>query len=139
LATTATSSTWRRCPASNWSAWRNSCAMSGQSEVHTGSRKVSSTTLPRRLARLTCRPSWLVSWNAGARKFSGALDPSSASAMIGEAVLLADAAIIGTTPMMATPSAPTAATVRGLAVPSARASCPGRSRSRQPAAGAVAG
>ena len=39
--------------------------MSGQSVVHTGSRKVSSTTLPRRLASETCWPSWLVSVKLG--------------------------------------------------------------------------
>ena len=42
--------------------------MSGQSVVHTGSRNVSSTTLPRRLARETCRPSWLVSVKFGGRR-----------------------------------------------------------------------
>ncbi len=53
---------------------RNSWAISGQSLVHTGSRKVSSTTLPRRLARLTVRPCWSVSWKGLAGKFSGAVD-----------------------------------------------------------------
>ncbi len=58
--------------------------------------------------------------------------------MIGEAVVLADAAAIGITPMTATPSAATAPTVRGLAAPMSRSRRPGRIRSRQDAAPARA-
>ena len=103
--------------------------------MHTGSRKVSRTTFPRRLARLTGRPCWLVSVNAGALKSSGALDPSIAWARIGEALALAAAVASGMTPMMAMPSAPMAPRVRGLALLMRAARRSGRSRSRQPRSG----
>ena len=112
---------------------RNSCAISGQSVVHTGSRKVSSTTLPRRLARRH-RPAVLVGELEGlAGKFSGAVDPSIASARIGSAIGLAWAAAIGAAPRMISPSAPAAATDRMLAVATDRRTRrPAGSASRQP-------
>ena len=89
----------------------NSCAMSGQSVVHTGSRKVSSTTLPRRLARVTVRPSWSVSRNGDAGLSSGGEYPAMACARMGSAVGLSDAAAIGAAPITITPRAARAVTV----------------------------
>ena len=67
LTTIATSSTCRAAAPSCCPAWRNSCAMSGQSDTHTGSRKVSSTALPRRLGQAdTGAPCWSVRLKAGA-------------------------------------------------------------------------
>src|SRR5450755_2670897 len=130
----ATSSTWRDFAPSIWSAARNSCAISGQSLVHTGSRNVSRTTLPRRLARLTWLPFWSVSWNDGAAKFSGALLPSIARAMIGSAFGFAWASAAGATPMMIITMAQAASTARVLTDPNDRARPVGWSRARQPAA-----
>ena len=86
--------------------------MSGQSVVHTGSRKVSSTTLPRRLARETCRPSWLVSVKLGAGVSSRPLLPAMDCATIGSAFLLTEATAIGAAPTRMMPSAPTPAMTR---------------------------
>src|SRR5690349_25028593 len=61
------------------------------------------------------------------------------SARIGSAFRLAWAAAIGAAPRMISPSAPTEATVPRLAVATLRRREAGRTRSRHPAAGAVAG
>jgi hypothetical protein len=66
LATTATSSTFWSAGPSSTPACFISAPMIGQSVVHTGSRNVISTTLPRKLASETGRPFWSVSWKAGA-------------------------------------------------------------------------
>ena len=55
--------------------------------VQTGSRKVSSTTLPRRLASETRRPSWLVSVKPGAGVSICPDAPARPAAMIGSAFL----------------------------------------------------
>ena len=119
MATTATSSTFLFCAPSNCPVCLNSCAMIGQSVVHTGSRKVISTTLPRRLASETVRPSWSVSVKLGAGRSRLALLPAMARARIGSAVRFAAAEAIGAAPIKITTSAATAATDRALAVASA--------------------
>ena len=98
LATIATSSTCRRRRRASARPARNSWAISGQSVVQTGSRKVSSTTLPRRLARVTGRPSWSVSGKPGPAGPAGALRRRWPAAMIGSAFRFADAAAIGAAP-----------------------------------------
>src|SRR5271166_6863310 len=99
--------------------------MSGQSVLHTGSRKVISTTLPRRLARETVWPFWSVSEKVGAGRFKTVLLPAMARARIGSAVRFAAAEAIGAAPIKMTTSAATAATDRALAVASAAPSAPG--------------
>ena len=94
--------------------------MIGQSVVQTGSRKASSTTLPRRLASETCRPSWLVSVKFGAGLSSCPLVPAIASAVIGSAVLFTEANAIGAAPTMITPSAASPAITRSGAPANAR-------------------
>src|SRR5450756_823255 len=84
--------------------------MSGQSVVQTGSRNVSSTTLPRRLDSATFRPSWLVSVKSGAGVFSVPLVPAIDSATMGSALEFTVAKAIGAAPTMMTPSAPSPAT-----------------------------
>ena len=101
--------------------------MIGQSVVHTGSRKVISTTLPRRLASETVRPSWSVSEKPGAGTSRLALLPAMARARIGSAVRFAAAEAIGAAPIKITTSAATAATDRALAVASVAPSARGRS------------
>ena len=135
LATTATSSVLPALPPSIVSADRISWAMSGQSVVHTGSRKVSSTTLPRRLARETCRPSWLVSVKPGAGVSSCPLVPAMACAVIGSAFLLTEANAIGAAPTRMTPSAPTPATTphRRPGERPQQPRAPARARGRAPA------
>src|SRR5215469_17434784 len=96
------------------SAARISWAMTGQSVVQTGSRKVSSTTLPRRLASDTWRTSWLVSVKFGAGVSSAPDDSVRAWAMTGSALWLTDANAIGAAPTKMTPNAPNAATDRPL-------------------------
>ena len=94
------------------SAWAKSWAISGQSDVHTGSRKVSATVLPRRLARVTVRPRWSVRVNAGATKLAGAGAPSTASEMMGSALGLTDAEAMGTAPTRTITMAARAASTR---------------------------
>src|SRR5215470_11847857 len=139
LVTIATSSTRFDAAPSSWPAARNAWAISGQSVVHTGSRKVSSTTLPRRLARLTVWPCWSVRAKPLAGKFSGAADPAMDSARIGSAFRLAWAAAIGAAPRMISPSAPTEATVPKLAAATERLMEAGRNAPRQGDAGAGVG
>ena len=107
--------------------------MTGQSVVQTGSRNVSSTTFPRRLASETCRPSWLVSVKFGAGVSSCPLVPAIASAVIGSAVLFTVANAIGAAPTMITPSAAMPAITRSGAPANASvgpASHPGRRAAR---------
>src|ERR1700734_3806644 len=107
--------------------------MTGQSVVQTGARNDSSTTLPRRLARDTWRPSWLVSVKFGAGVSSTPLVPESDSAVIGSAVLFTAANAIGAAPTMITPSAAIPAITRSGAPANASAgpaTHPGRRRAR---------
>src|ERR1700761_443921 len=94
--------------------------MIGQSLVQTGSRKVSSTTLPRSPARLAGWPYWLVSVKEGAVTLSGAASPPTAWARIGSALSLAWAIAIGATPRRTITTAQVVRTAR-LPPPPARA------------------
>src|ERR1700761_3123891 len=109
--------------------------MIGQSLVQTGSRKVSSTTLPRSPARLAGWPYWLVSVKEGAVTLSGAAPPPTAWARIGSALSLAWAIAIGATPRRTITTAQLVRTARLPAALKARARRAGRNR----AAGAAAG
>ena len=108
--------------------------MTGQSVVHTGSRKVISTTLPRRLARETVRPRWSVSEKPGAGRSRRPLSPAMARARIGSAVRFAAAEAIGAAPSTITATAPATATDRHPAaapVPApGSASCGAATRAR---------
>src|SRR5271165_2528329 len=86
--------------------------MIGQSVVQTGSRKVSSTTLPRRPASDTWRPSWLVRVKLGAGVSSWPDAPAMASAMIGSASWLTEANAIGAAPTRITAIAASATAAR---------------------------
>ena len=105
-------------PPSSASAARISWAMIGQSVVQTGSRKVSSTTLPRRPASDTWRPSWLVSVKFGAGVSSCPDAPAMASATIGSASRFTEANAIGAAPTRITAIAPSATADRPLAAAS---------------------
>src|SRR5271165_3713155 len=86
--------------------------MIGQSVVQTGSRKVSSTTLPRRPASDTWRPSWLVRVKFGAGVSSWPDAPAMASATIGSASWLTEANAIGAAPTRITAIAASATAAR---------------------------
>src|SRR5579875_136145 len=86
--------------------------MTGQSEVQTGSRNVSTTTLPLRAESETALSCWSMSESAGAGKFTASFGPLTASVRSGLALGLAAAMAAGAPPTRVTASAPAATTVR---------------------------
>src|SRR6185437_4873525 len=125
LSTTPTNSTRPESAASRRLVCANSVPISGQSVVQTGSRKVSRTTLPRRLARLIWWLDWSVSVNPGARRFRLEEWPLTAWARIGSAFGLDRAIASGAAPSKITATAPTATTERKLAPASRPKALPG--------------